>query len=443
MDILEKAAQMLTQHPLCSHCLGRQFALLGHGVNNEDRGHAIKLLLTMKGHHLTLSQDRSGVAMLRTVATHGSFTMARDILKRFKKRSSVTKSCYLCEGNFESNGALAARIKEEMGDYEFSTFLVGVELTLEVAEREDEFKARFNVTHGESIKSQFSRDIGKRLCEITGKEVNFKTPDMVILVNPFTRQFHLQINPLFIGGRYRKLVRGIPQSRWLCRECKGKGCKSCNWTGRRYEESVEEFVGIPIIKAAEGREISLHGAGREDVDARMLGTGRPFVLEVKEPKKRFVDLHELERAINEGANGKVEVSGLRFADKNTVRHTKKAEASEKIYCATVRFSRQVSDEKLGKIEKALSEATIYQQTPRRVLHRRADLMREKYIYAAKVKRLSRNRAEIRIRCQGGLYIKELITGDEGRTNPSVASISGTGATTAKLDVLSVVAGDKK
>jgi len=443
MGILEKAAQMLTQHPLCSHCLGRQFALLGHGVSNEDRGQAIKLLLTMKGHQLMLSQNRDGVAMLRTVATHGSFNMARDILKRLKKRSSATKSCYLCEGNFENNGALAARVKEKMGDYEFSTFLVGVELNLKVAEREDEFKARFNVTQGESIKSQFSRDIGKRLCETTGKEVNFKTPDMVILVNPFTGQFQLQMNPLFVAGRYRKLVRGIPQSRWLCRECKGKGCESCRWTGRRYEESVEEFVGIPIMKAAEGREISLHGAGREDVDARMLGTGRPFVLEVKEPKKRFVDLHELERAINEGADGKVEVLGLRFADKNTVRHIKKAEASEKVYFATVRFSRHVSDEELEKIGKALSEATIYQQTPCRVLHRRADLMRERYIYEAKVKRLSRNRAEMRIRCQGGLYIKELITGDEGRTSPSVASIIGTGATTAQLDVLSVITGEKK
>jgi tRNA pseudouridine synthase 10 len=443
MDILEKAAQMLTQHPLCSHCLGRQFALLGHGVNNEDRGKAIKLLLTMKGHQLLLSQNRDGVALLRTVATHGSFNMARDILKRLKKRSSATKSCYLCEDNFENTGALAAGVKEKMGDYEFSTFLVGVELPLEVAEREDEFKARFNVTQGESVKSQFSRDIGKRLSEITGKEVNFKTPDMVILVNPFTGQFQLQINPLFVAGRYRKLVRGIPQSRWLCRECKGRGCESCNWTGRRYEESVEEFVGIPIMEAAEGKEISLHGAGREDVDARMLGTGRPFVLEVKEPKKRFVDLHELERAINEGADGKVEVLGLRFADRNTVRHIKKAEASEKVYCATVRLSRHVSDEELERIGKTLSKATIYQQTPRRVLHRRADLMREKYIYEAKVKRLSRNRAEIRIRCQGGLYIKELITGDEGRTNPNVAGIIGTGATTAQLDVLSVATGEKK
>ena len=48
---------------------------------------------------------------------------------------------------------------------------------------------------------------------------------------------------------------------------------------------------------------------------------------------------------------------------------------------------------------------------------------------------------MKILCQGGLYIKELITGDEGRTNPSVAGIVGFKATPLKLDVLGVINGD--
>jgi tRNA pseudouridine synthase 10 len=61
--------------------------------------------------------------------------------------------------------------------------------------------------------------------------------------------------------------------------------------------------------------------------------------------------------------------------------------------------------------------SIKQQTPLRVLHRRADLIREKYIYEVKVKKVSLKRAELEIRCQGGLYVKELVSGDEGRTTP--------------------------
>ena len=45
---------------------------------------------------------------------------------------------------------------------------------------------------------------------------------------------------------------------------------------------------------------------------------------------------------------------------------------------------------------------------------------------------------MKIRCQGGLYIKELVSGDEGRTIPSVASILKTKAKPCELDVLKVI-----
>jgi tRNA pseudouridine synthase 10 len=443
MDILEKAPQMLTEHPLCSHCLGRQFALLGYGVENRTRGKAIKLLLTMEGHQLALSENKTGVPLLKTVAANGSFDMARNILKRFNKRARAKKPCFLCEGQLENINAFADKAAKKLKNYEFTTFLVGIELPIRVAEQEDEFKARFNVTHSESMKSHFSREIGKRICETTNKEVDYGRPEVVVLVNPFTNRVRLQINSLYVAGRYRKLIRGIPQSRWVCRECGGKGCESCNWTGKKYQESVEEFVGIPILEMTDGKDIAFHGAGREDVDARMLGSGRPFVLEVKEPKKRFIDLQKLEQTINKRAKGKVEVHNLCFADKDVVRRFKKAEAAEKIYRVRIEFDQDVSDEELERIEKTLSNATVRQQTPQRVLHRRANLVREKYIYKAKVKRLSHNRAEMQIRCQGGLYIKELVNGDEGRTEPSIASILDTKATPLQLDVLSVVTGEEK
>jgi large subunit ribosomal protein L21e len=89
------------------------------------------------------------------------------------------------------------------------------------------------------------------------------------------------------------------------------------------------------------------------------------------------------------------------------------------------------------VTKTLEKAVIHQQTPLRVLHRRADLVREKYIYETKIKRLAPNRAEMRIHCQGGLYIKELVSGDEGRTNPSVAKIVNADAKPLELDVLKV------
>jgi len=206
-----------------------------------------------------------------------------------------------------------------------------------------------------------------------------------------------------------------------------------------YPESVGEIVGTPALELTGGEEFAFHGAGREDIDARMLGRGRPFVVEVKKPRRRSIDLSALEETINKRAEGKVEVSGLRFANRDVVRKLKQAEAAQKMYRAIVEFDRRVSDEEMALLEKTLNNAVIRQQTPRRVMHRRADIVREKYIYAAKVKRLTSNRLEMRIRCQGGLYIKELITGDEGRTVPSVSKIVDAEAKPLELDVLGVLA----
>jgi tRNA pseudouridine synthase 10 len=438
MEILKKAQKMLEKHPLCNHCLGRQFALLGYGLDNQKRGETLKLLLTMKGHQLALSSKKARFSLLKNLATNGSFDMATEILKKMRKRTGKKQECYLCQERFKHLDELVDSALEKLKAYEYTTFLVGVELTTDVEEREDEFKAEFEVRHGESMRNAFSRDIGKKIFEITKKAAEYKKPDVVVLINPFTGQVTLQANPLYIEGRYRKLIRGIPQSRWVCRKCRGKGCPRCNWTGKMYPESVEEIIAGPTLEKTGGEDTSFHAAGREDVDARMLGQGRPFIVEVKKPKRRFIDLQDLVHTINKQAQGKVEVLNLRFASKDDIRKLKKAEASDKVYKAIVEFDRNISDEELEAVEKTFANTVVRQQTPLRVLHRRADLVREKYIYEAKIKKLTPNRAEMRIHCQGGLYIKELITGDEGRTDPCVAKIVNAEAKPLELDVLNVV-----
>lgn len=437
MEILEKAQKLLEQYALCNNCLGRQFALLGHGLENQTRGEAIKLLLALKAHEKMLANEKPGLALLKTLATNGAFQTALEILQTQKTRVAKAKQCHLCEGRTTNAKELANKAIKLLAEYEYSTFLVGIKLPTNVEEREDELKAKFDLKFSESMRNEFSRSIGKIISELTGKEPEFKRPDIAVIINPFTQHVLLQVNPLHIAGRYKKLERGISQSRWLCRNCHGKGCERCNWTGKMYLESVEEFIAAAILEMTKGKDAILHGAGREDVDARMLGNGRPFVIEVKSPKKRLIDLNTLEKTINERAVTKVEVHGLHFADKELVRRLKRAETSQKTYNVIVDFDRTVSDKELKKLEHALAGLIIFQQTPQRVLHRRADRVREKYIYEAKVKRLTPNRVRLRVRCQGGLYVKELVTGDEGRTKPSVAEILGTKATPSELDVINV------
>ena len=44
---------------------------------------------------------------------------------------------------------------------------------------------------------------------------------------------------------------------------------------------------------------------------------------------------------------------------------------------------------------------------------------------------------MKIKTEGGLYIKELISGDEGRSQPNVSEILGVEAVCEQLDVLEV------
>jgi tRNA pseudouridine synthase 10 len=444
MDILETAMGMLSKHPLCDNCLGRQFALLGYNMENKDRGKALKLSLTLQASALHSAENAEGVKRLKVLAVNGFSPEAQDTLLHLKKRvpkKGAAQACFLCDGKFQLLEGLAQKALDAVARYEYSTFLVGVELPVEVEEREDEFKASFNVSFGESIRHEFGRLLGKRLGELTGKVAEYKKPDIAVVVNPFAGKVRLQVNPLFVAGRYRKLVRDIPQSKWFCSSCRGRGCEKCGGTGKMYAESVEELVSASLLESAEGEKTSFHASGREDIDARMLGNGRPFVIEVSRPRKRFLNLKKLEADVNAGAAGKVEVSGLRFSSKDVVRRLKRGESAQKEYRVLIDFENEVSDEDLRLVEGRLSGALIRQQTPLRVLHRRADLVREKYIYEVKVKKCSLKRAEMEIRCQGGLYVKELVSGDEGRTLPSVSELLGNRAKPLKLDVLNVIMDD--
>ena len=444
MDILHDALRMLEKYPLCDHCLGRQFALLGHGIENDERGKAIRLVLTFKAHALTLSKNEEGVKILKILATNGFSQIAREILCKIEKPISTEdcpKACFLCEDKFKTYDDFVERALGLLRDYEYSNFLVGIELPVKVAEREDEFKAEFEVSHGENLRNEFGRVIGKKIVERTRQTVEFKKPEIVVLVNPFVEQIRLQVNPLFIVGRYRKLLRGIPQSKWFCSNCWGKGCEKCNWTGKMYPESVQEIIEKPFLDQTEGVKASFHASGREDIDARMLGNGRPFVIEIARPKKRYVDFKKMEEAVNVHGKGKVEVSNLRLANRDIVRKLKKGESTQKEYRVLIEFENRITAKDLHLLEENFTNAVIKQKTPIRVLHRRADLTREKYIYEVNVKKLSLNKAEMKIRCQGGLYVKELVTGDEGRTVPSISEILRNKAKPLKLDVLNVIMED--
>ena len=245
---------------------------------------------------------------------------------------------------------------------------------------------------------------------------------------------------VFLEGRYRKLARDLPQTVFFCPVCKGhprrrKKCARCEGFGKLTRDSVQELVGWVAGKAFGTRKHVFHGAGREDVDVRMLGRGRPFVLELVEPKIFDVDLAALEAEINRRNEGRLEVQGLHWTEKSRIAILKETPHAKE-YEALVELEGEVAPEKLSLLAGRRLEVT--QHTPDRVAHRRAEKDRLRWIEFRALELEEPGLLRVRLSTQHGTYVKEVLSGEGGNTQPSLASLLGVPCRCRELDVLAIL-----
>jgi len=248
------------------------------------------------------------------------------------------------------------------------------------------------------------------------------------------------LQKLYVEGRYRKLSRDLPQTVFHCPTCRGNerrrhGCVTCEGFGKLSRDSVQELVTWVLGKAAGTRKAKFHGAGREDVDVRMLGSGRPFVVELVDAKMTAPNLVEVEETINSRNVDRLEVQGLHWAQKDRVRALKEGEFAKE-YRALVEAEGPVS---LDPLEARFGERIVLaQETPTRVAHRRADKVRERWVEYRSATQLDEQRFEVILRTQHGTYVKEAVSGDGGLTRPSIGDILGVPCRCVELDVLGLL-----
>lgn len=274
-----------------------------------------------------------------------------------------------------------------------------------------------------------------------GKKIGLEFPDVEIVLDEVENKVVIQILPVIITGHYTKLVRTIAQTRHYCYECKGTGRKSgnvcpvCKGEKVLTKESVQELIAPFFQKAFECGEVLFHGAGREDVDVRMLGKGRPFALTLENPTKRNTDVLLLQNEINHALKGKVELFELKvgipadvvFITRNY--HTKR-------YRALVESSLKLDVQKLQSFLN--QKMDVVQLTPVRVEKRRVMKERPHWITLEKVTQVDSTHIEIELHASAGCYIKEFISGDSGRSKPSLAEWLGVECVCKELDVLEIV-----
>ncbi|HDM05791.1 MAG TPA: tRNA pseudouridine(54/55) synthase Pus10, partial [Candidatus Aenigmarchaeota archaeon] len=387
MRLLEKVVEILKDGYVCDRCLGRQFSQLLSGLSNEERGRILRYYLAM------LIDSGLEVKVNKT-----NFYGIKFHNRKVKVRKP--KKCSVCLGIFDELKKKVKQIVKELKKYEFETFLIGCKLTPELVEREEKIWSKVGIEWCESIKAEINRELGKEIEKLTGKKMNRRMPDITVIVDLNTDSIELDVRSIFIYGKYQKLVRGIPQTKWK---------------RKRYRTSVQEIIEKPLLRQTKAERSKFHGSGREDIEVRCLGW-RPFVIELIRPKKRKIDLKKIREEINKSK--KVKVKDLKFVGREIVRRVKFAD-HDKTYRAIVTFEKPLSNLERLRI---LKGRIIEQQTPIRVLRRRSDKIRKRVVKDLKYKLLGKKKVEFIIKAQAGLYIKELITGDEGRTKPSIAEI---------------------
>jgi len=391
--------RLLTKFRLCDHCIGR---LCTHRKENE-------------------TFQQAGLRYRKAVTNLSEISVDQ---------------CELCNGLFRELSDFYQLAKDAISDYEFSTFLIGCHVDEDILDKEKNLFSDFNLQEAATIKQEINEYIGVHLEENLSKTVDFKKPDIMIIINTQFNVVSLQIKSLYLYGRYNKFKRGIPQTKWFCRQCHGKGCRYCHYTGKLYDDSVEEFIAYPILQASKADDESFHGAGREDIDVRMLGSGRPFVLEIKNPKKRNLNIKKLTTSIHKTSNELIAVQSLRYTSNSEIARIKEAHF-QKVYVVKIHATVPIQKEKLKKVALALQGKTINQQTPTRVAKRRANKVRRRKIYNCKVLDVDETMATLEIESESGTYIKELITGDNGRTQPNISDLLQNTCVVETLDVKEV------
>jgi tRNA pseudouridine synthase 10 len=421
MKIDEKLIEVFKDGYTCNNCAGRTLGNLLSGLSNEERGRILR-------HYIAFLID-SGEKLDVDLSNFYEIKF-----RNVKIKPEKPKECKICKNFFlKKIDELASEVVKKVKGIDFNTFQVGSIVSDELLKNEEKLLEIVGIEFSETIKSEINRELGKRVEKLTGKVFALRNPDLTIVVDLNTNSIRTQIRSLYFFGKYKKLVRGIPQTKWTCSRCGGKGCTYCKGEGKLYKTSIQEIIEKPLLKATKSKKSSMHASGREDIDARCLGY-RPFVIEMVKPLKRKVDLKKVIKNVNKSK--KVNVDGLKIiTDAKQIIRKLKTEKWDKTYFAEVEFKKPIDKKKL-KLLKALTKEPILQKTPLRVVHRRADKYRKRQVKEISYKAVGKN-LKLKIKAESGLYIKELINGDSDRTKPSIAEIIDNTPKRINLDVLKI------
>lgn len=417
--IINRAEEILSEYPLCDHCLGRLFARIGIGISNYERGLVLKTLLSLKLQE-DYSQgklDREKVALL---AMHTGPPLTRLFEKLYGERVNAQR-CYIC-GNMLSKDLFEKIAREscsKIHEYNPRSFVIGVSMDKEIIDRELEILVKYGIDTSESIKRELKREIGKIVKEICSITPDFSRPDVVVHVS-VERDFKYSIavhpSPLYISLRVWKIGRRIP--RYPRGTVDNKG--SLSIMGILREIFKESFMA---------EDVRVKTGGFESHDTRIVGLGRGIIVELKNPKLRDIPKATIARSAQR-YSGILVLEPVGVVSKTMIDKIRElSRRGRKTYRVSVFVPEGISEADIVRLEESLKNSEILQVSRSRKVRRR--------IHIVKADVISSCIFEALVKCDAGVDVKRLIQCNNDEEITCFTRILGKTAIPLEIDLVHV------
>ena len=290
---------------------------------------------------------------------------------------------------------------------------------------------------------------------------------------PPALDFHVAVwrRPFYLRGTYTKSRRDVSQTPFYVVDDgvrRKLGVTSVEEqilpVVSRYSGGISTLNNDPMLENVVFGMAKFHASGREDMDVRMVLpdpdthgddniTGRPFVCEVTDALKLLLpdQLDEIVNNVNHSEATNELSSKSRSHGKNPLGvgiapdlqfvpaiafKNLQAETENKVkyYGCLCWSSEPLPGDAESLMEKLGSfPLQIQQQTPIRVLHRRANVVRTRHVLSCSARVINSHHFRLHISTDAGTYVKEFVHSDLGRTEPSVATLLGCRCDLLELD----------
>ncbi len=372
--ILLRSKSILKEYTLCDNCLGRFFIKLTGFSSTSRLGNRIKRSLNFK---------------------------------------TITK-CYICKNIFSLTDFYVKIMQDASTGYVFSSFLVGAVLKRSLVEKDDKIRSKFRLRGADGIKTEITRDLGKRFAKKTKTKIDHLLPDITFTMNFRTEKCEVKTKSVFLYGRYLKNKRGISQKQESCQDCKGTGCIFCDNHGITHFDSVEGKISQFLYEKFGTDQVKFTWIGGEDKTSLVKGKGRPFFAKLLSPKRQNVKLSK--KSVFDG----ITINGLR-----TIDHIPQGSIPfrSKITISII-TKKSVPSDKLKKL-KQLENISIT------LIDKRGKQIK-KTIYKLRYKKNSLHSHTINIDADGGLPIKRFVEGNN--VVPNISEILSVECFCKKFDI---------